>query len=458
MPGDVFDHDDGVVDQDADREDQCEQADPVDGVAQQVGGEEGQQDRRRDDNRCHARLAPADGEADQDDDRQGGQAQVEQQLIGLFVGGSAVVPGDRHIQAVGKQRAPQRLDARQDLLRDDDGVRPLALGDREADRRSFAPAVVRARIAPGVGLVLARRLDDAGDIADIDGLAPGGGQRQKTDLGRAGQGLTGSDVNRLAAVAHLTRREGPVGLPNSVHQGAQRHAMLGEACRVRLHTDFLRTAAHDEGQPDIIDLGDLGPELAGEFEQGLVGPLACGAGPGRQRQHQARHVIDAPGLDQGFGDAGGNPVVVGADFLMNADCRRVRIGPDVEACGDHDLVVVGEGVDVFHARHALDDRLQRLADQFDRVRRPQPRGGDHDVDHRHADLRLFLPGNRHQGQQAHGDGGQQDERRQRRTDRDPGQPSGKTEVHQRAPAGLSTSPARSPASTSTVSASGPAVV
>jgi hypothetical protein len=57
---------------------------------------------------------------------------------------------------------------------------------------------------------------------------------------------------------------------------------------------------------------------------------------------------------------------------VDAHGRRVGVGSDLEAGGDHDLVVVGEGVDVLDARDALDDRLQRLADQFNGVgaRRP----------------------------------------------------------------------------------------
>ena len=69
VAGDVLDDDDGVVDQDADREDQREERDPVQRVAHQPGGEERQQDRHRDDDRDHEGLAAADGEGDQRDDR-----------------------------------------------------------------------------------------------------------------------------------------------------------------------------------------------------------------------------------------------------------------------------------------------------------------------------------------------------------------------------------------------------
>ena len=129
MPGDVLDHDDGVVDQDADREDQGEQADPVDRVAQKVRGEEGQKDRGGDDHGGDASFPPTDGEADQDDDRDRGQGEVLQQLIGLIVGAGPVVAGDSDIEAVRQQRALQRLHPRQNGLGDHDRVGALALGD-----------------------------------------------------------------------------------------------------------------------------------------------------------------------------------------------------------------------------------------------------------------------------------------------------------------------------------------
>ena len=94
VAGDVLDHHDGVVDQDADGEDQREERDPVQRVAHQPGGEERQQDRHRDDDRDHEGLAAADGEGDQGDDRDRGEAEVVEELVGLLVGGLAVVAGD----------------------------------------------------------------------------------------------------------------------------------------------------------------------------------------------------------------------------------------------------------------------------------------------------------------------------------------------------------------------------
>ena len=75
---------------------------------------------------------------------------------------------------------------------------------------------------------------------------------------------------------------------------------------------------------------------------------------------------------------------------MHAQDGVVGLGADQEARRYHDAVVDGLAVDVLYAVDALDDGFERLGHQFDRVRRLEPVGIHADVDHGHADLRLFL--------------------------------------------------------------------
>ena len=110
MADDVLDHDDRVVDQDADREDQREEADPVDRVAHQPGSEEREEDSGRDDDEDDDAFAPPDRKGDEHDDREGCQREMEEQLIGLFGGGLAVVAGHRYRDVIGNQPALHRLE------------------------------------------------------------------------------------------------------------------------------------------------------------------------------------------------------------------------------------------------------------------------------------------------------------------------------------------------------------
>ena len=109
---------------------------------------------------------------------------------------------------------------------------------------------------------------------------------------------------------------------------------------------------------------------------------------------------------------------------MDADDGGVRVDPDLEAGGDHEVVVVHEGVDVIHVRHALDDGLQRLGGQLDGVGGAESRRLHHDVDHGNADLRLLLPRDGGHGQQAHRKGGDQEQGREGRAEAETGQGPG----------------------------------
>ena len=105
VPRDILDHHDRIIDQDADREDQRKQADPVDCVTHQVRGEHGQQDRGGDHHGRHRRLAPTDSEADQHDDRNRREREVIEELVCFLVRGRAVVARDRDIDAIGNEAA-----------------------------------------------------------------------------------------------------------------------------------------------------------------------------------------------------------------------------------------------------------------------------------------------------------------------------------------------------------------
>ena len=89
----------------------------------------------------------------------------------------------------------------------------------------------------------------------------------------------------------------------------------------------------------------------------------------------------------------------------------------------------------------LDDGLQRLGDQLDRVHRLQPARLDVDVDHRHADLRLLLARQRVEREDADRQRRQQEQRRQRRVDEESGEDAGDAQLHGDGSAGSRTSPA-----------------
>ncbi len=85
---------------------------------------------------------------------------------------------------------------------------------------------------------------------------------------------------------------------------------------------------------------------------------------------------------------------------MNPQHGCVLVGADQKPRGDNDAVVLGLRVDVLDPVDAFDDVFERAGDKLDRFVRLVAVRGDDDVDHRHADLRLFLARQREDGQSA----------------------------------------------------------
>ncbi len=131
----------------------------------------------------------------------------------------------------------------------------------------------------------------------------------------------------------------------------------------------------------------------------------------------------------GSGIPFGNPVERGADLLVYAQHRGILVGADEEARGDDDLVVLRLRIDMLDAVDALDDVFERPGDKLDRLAGLVAIGGDHDVDQRHADLRLLLARQRDGGDQAGHQRRDQQQRRQRRANECAGEIARQAEFH-----------------------------
>ncbi|MPL73164.1 hypothetical protein SDC9_18957 [bioreactor metagenome] len=426
VPRDVLDHHDRVVDEDADREDQREEADAVQREAHDVRGKQRQQDRHRNDDRHHDAFPPADREEDKRDDRHRGEAEVEQELVRLLVRGLAIVAGDLHLDRRRDQRAFKLVHTFEDLLAHHHGIRPGTLRDRHRHRRA---AVERAVLAGDIGHDVVRGVADIGDlrhVGHIDRARVASGQQKPRDLGRRGQRLAGDEVDLFALVAQLAGVEGAVCLLDLVRQLLQRDAIHRKLLGIGLDPDRLGRLADDIGQTDIVDLRHLGLQLARDAGQVVRADLL--AGLAREGQRHDRHVVDATADDDRLVDAGGDAVHVRLDLLVHAQDRRVRGGADDEARHHQRRIVRGLRIDVLDLVDALDDGLHRLGHELHRILGLQARSLQMDVDHRHGNLRLFLARQRDQRDQTDGERRKDNQRRQRRLDESPRQPAGNAEA------------------------------
>jgi len=208
--------------------------------------------------------------------------------------------------------------------------------------------------------------------------------------------------------------------------------MRGELCRIGNNPKLLLLPARDEGQPDVIDLRDFGAQPHGKSVQRGFGPFP--AHRHLRRLHPGRQFVH-----------------VGRQPLVDSGRGIVGVRSDEETRGDHHPVIFGLRVDMLDPVDAFDDRLERLADDFDRIARRQAGGGNHQIDHRDADLRLLLARDRHDREQPDKDCREQHQGGQRALDRRAGQPPGDTEIHLRIPActAISVSPLAAPERIST---------
>ncbi len=133
MPVDVLDDDDGIVDEDADGEDEGKEGHPVERVAIEVVDEQRQGERHRNRHGHDDGLARTEGQRDQDDDGDRRDEHVLEQLIGLVLRRLAVISRHRDVHIRGDEVPPERIDLRQCLACHDAGVGAFFLRDGDGD-------------------------------------------------------------------------------------------------------------------------------------------------------------------------------------------------------------------------------------------------------------------------------------------------------------------------------------
>jgi len=204
MPDDIFDHDDRVVDEDADREDQREKRDAIQREAEQVENQQRQRERGRNGEGDDGRFAPAKREPDQRRNADDREAHMEQEFVRFLRGGLAVVARDGNVHIARDDGTLERFDFAQHLPSDGNRIRSGALRDAERDGGFFTRRR-GARCAKAEKSVIGRLLraiHDGRDFAQIHGPPAKDADDHAAHLLRAGEEAAGFDDDFL-----VVRRE-----------------------------------------------------------------------------------------------------------------------------------------------------------------------------------------------------------------------------------------------------------
>jgi hypothetical protein len=411
---DVLDHDDGVVDHQADGQHQGQQGQQVQREAQRGQHDEGRQDADRRDDRRDQSRAPAAQEQQVDQGDQGDRdAHGDPHLVDRLGGEHRVVDRHDHL-GPGRQGLVDRLDFLADGLRDRDVIGLRLAGQGDAD---LVDAIAPEQLAAFVRALLHSRHVAQADHEAV-GVAAAQGQLQEV----LGLGIGAADPDREVLGRAFQRAGGQFHVlgVQRVLDVVDRHAARGHGVGVQPDAHGVQRRAIEVG---LGHAGDRRHPLD-QIAVGVVGQLQGAERAGGQVQDDDRR-----GVGVGLGDLG-RVGLVGqvrrhpADRVAHVVGGRVEVAVQGEGDGDLRTAVARGAVDAVDALDPGDLALDDLGDPLlDDLGRGAAIGG-RDRHHRRIDARQLAD------RQAL-EGGQADDAEDDRGDRGEDRPAnGKVGKHQ----------------------------
>ena len=428
MADDVLQHDDRVVDDEADRDGQGHQAEIVEAVAEQVHRRQRAGDRQRQRRGRDRRRAQAAQEQQHDEKHQrGGEGNGVLRLVDRGADGRGAVVDDRDVDA-GRHPSLQLRQHGAHAFGHLDDVGLIVLADVEqhgglAIVPSGQPDILRPGADAGDGAELYRHAADDADnevlivlgavelVARVNLVEPLAGA---DPAGRAG------DVGGREGGADVVQREAHAGRLGGIDVDADR-ALLGAVDVHLADAGNLAQPLTDQPQRDVVDAAHrqrVGPR--GEHDHGRARRVRL---IGARRRRQVRRQIGGGGIDGGLHIA---PGIV--DVAVQAELQRDR-GTVRAAVGRH----------LGYAGDDAEPLLQRRRNGARHGRGAGARQAGIDADGRKLDVRQRRHGKLEIGQRT---GEQQAQHQQRGRDRPPDE--GRRDVHGGSGGASSEGPAERP--------------
>ncbi len=316
------------------------------------------------------------------------------ELIRFLVGGETVIAGLGDLDVRGHKPPLEQGDELVQILDQRHRVGARLLGHRQGHCRGVDRGPVdalfvrrRPRTHPHVGARLFGPVEDPCHVLEVDRTGVVDPYNDVTDLIGVAQEGTHIHLVLLIEGHGDTGRQTPVKAADGLIGLQNRDVERGQAVAVEIDPNHPSLAAEHPHLSDPRMPGQLDPELVGDPPQfqrgGVLAPQGVGGG---------RHVVDRARLDDRWHHPVGHLVQRRLDLGVNPNHRLVGVGPDHEADDDHAAGGLRGGVDVVDVFDFIQQLLEWRDDSVLHLLGGGARETDHDVDHRHLDLRFLLTG------------------------------------------------------------------
>src|SRR6516164_2705551 len=404
MARDVLHHHDGVVHQNADREDQREQCDAVQRIAINEVNEQRQSQGHGHCPQHHHRRAPAQRQGDESRDREGGKQEVFQQLIGFVLGRLAVVSCDRHFNAGRDDGCLQALHFLKGAICDHDGVLTLPLGDGDSYGREVAgvasdlfgspsPETQEDVISGLLGPVPNLRY-----IPQVDGTPGGDANDHLPHLVDIDQEVAGLDRVFLVGGSELTCLEALVGSLHGGQDGCRRHAEARHLRGIKEGANLSSLTSDELRLRNVVYALDFALNLSSNATQRVAVVAAAPEG-----ERQDGYVVDGARFDQGPRGAGWDQVEMGIEFVVQLDDGVFFLLAHLVPHDHHAQSGPGDGIYILHPRYLPDELLHGRRNAIFHFFSGRTGHLHEHIHHGNDDLRLFFA-----GRLEHGEGPQED--------------------------------------------------
>ncbi len=194
MAYDIFDDNNGVINQNADGKDQGKQGNAIQGIAVEIKDQQGQCEGRRDGQHDHNRLTKTEKKQDQQRDTENSYAHVQQQLIRLFRRRFTIISRHTDLQIGRNQRPFKAVNFCFNFVNYVYRVGPGPLGHRQGHRRFFS---LPGLPIENISIRLLRPINNLSDIIQIHRPAAIDPNNDPSDLCGRAEKLTGLQQNLM---------------------------------------------------------------------------------------------------------------------------------------------------------------------------------------------------------------------------------------------------------------------